>query len=95
MSECWHCGRAVPDWAGTAYVFGVVCDRRECRELKSALNPRFKKFWFRACLPGPNASGRAGSFDLNGEPNWPSGITEMSMQKNIDSKRRLQERGSA
>lgn len=89
--QCWNCGRAVRRASGTSYVFGVVCDRRRCRELKSALSHRFKTFWFRACLPGPNAHGRAGSFTPDGEPNWPSGITESSLQTNIDSKRRAQE----
>lgn len=87
-TECWNCGRAVPTAAGTSYVFGVICDRRRCRQLKPALSPRLKMFWFRAQLPGPDYLGRGGSFTLDGEPNWPAGITESSLQTNIDSKRR-------
>lgn len=89
--QCWNCGRAVRRVSGTSDGVGVVCDRAECQKVKAALSPRFKMFWFRAQLPGPDAPGRAGSFTLDGKPNWPSGIAESSLQTNIDSKRRAQE----
>lgn len=92
MAECWHCGRPVPEWHGTSYVFGMVCRRAECEKIKAALSPRFMWFWFRACPPDPDGPGRPGSFNRDGEPQWPRGITESSLQTNIDSKRRARQR---
>lgn len=83
MTRCWRCGRAVKH--GTRYVYGVVCDRGECKRVKQALSKRFSVFWFRAS-PGRNGRGSFWSFD--GEPTGCRGYAESSLNSKVEADRK-------
>jgi hypothetical protein len=92
MSECWRCGRAVPEAAGTGYVFGVVCDRRECQQVKLGVMDRWKWFWFRASL---GRHPRASAFGADGSYNYPRGYDESSLNTAVEAERMREGRADA
>lgn len=96
MSQCYRCGRALPEIGGHAFLFGRLCDRRDCHAVATMLSNRWRWFWFRASPPAdPGDPGRAAAFSLEGEYQYPRGYDESSLQTLIDANRLREERGSA
>jgi len=95
MTKCHRCGRATIETIGRSYVFGVVCDRRECKQVRQALSDCDTWHWFKACLPEPNPvapggyPGRAGGYSHAGERQTPRGMCEPDLQDKIDMDQRM------
>jgi hypothetical protein len=88
--RCWRCDRAMPELGGSGYVFGRVCDRRECQQVKQALSKCDTWHWFRMQPPEPDGSlGRGGGYSLDGERQTPRGMCEPDLQEKIDMDRRV------
>ena len=71
-------------------MFGRVCDRRECQQVKQALSKCDTWHWFKICLPEPypvaagGSRGRGGGYSLDGDRQTPRGMCEPDLQDKID-----------
>jgi ribosomal protein S27AE len=66
--RCWRCGRAASmATSKDEYLFGIVCDRADCKRVKQAFLDEYKRFWAAASLPvdGPG-SGRPSAWSPDG-----------------------------
>ena len=85
MTCCARCGRAVPQYHGRKFVFGVVCDRSECQKVRQGFSKCDSWFWFRARPPEPDGyPGRGGGYSLDGDRQTPRGMCEPDLQDKID-----------
>lgn len=90
MTSCWRCDRAIGNGAGRSYVFGLLCNRADCRPVGEALSLRHQWFWFKLSLPAETGDrGRVGSYSLDGDPQNPRGMGEMSTMRKIEADRRV------
>lgn len=67
FTECFRCGRATSTPDGTAYVFGVICNRADCRKVDEALADRFTCQSMAVSLPVEGGDGVPSCWSINGE----------------------------
>lgn len=86
MTECWRCGRAVDERSASAkaYVFGVVCGRRECRQVRMMLSKCDERFWFRASLPARGGGGRPASYTMDGDRNYQQAMSDPGLNRSME-----------
>lgn len=72
-AECHICGRATTRYSSDRYVFGRVCQRKDCQRISEGLEKKFKIRLMSVSLPVEGGDGIPSCWTLDGEPDVATG----------------------